>query len=286
MEIAVLTANSQLGRALVPELERIPGWRVRPLLRRDLDITDVTPIARLFESPPAVLINTAFWATEDPEPALRVNALGPRLLAERCAAAGTLLVQVSTDYVFDGEADRPYRETDPTAPRSVYGISKLAGEHLVRAAAPDHLIVRVSGLYGPGGSRAKGGTNFVSDMIGMARAGKAIRVVTDQLHSPTYAPDAATTIRQLISAGVRGTVHVSNTGACSKYDFAARSFELAGLAPDLHAITLADLPPLPPRPRYTVLAHDALHAAGLPSPRPWQDALADYVRWLGENGET
>ena len=278
--IAILTANSQLGRALVQVFQRRPGWDVRPLLHQDLEITDPASVARAFENPPSVFLNTAYWANEEPEPALRVNALGPRLLAERCAAAGTLLVQISTDYVFSGDAERPYTETDRTEPRSVYGSSKLAGELLVRSAAPDHLIVRVSSLYGPGGSRAKGGTNFVSDMLGMHRAGKPIRVVTDQIHSPTYAPDAAEAIAQLLEREVRGTVHVSNTGWCSKFDFAARIFALAGLTPDLTPIRLADLPPQPPRPRYTVLAHEALRAAGVPAPRAWEEGLAEYVAYL------
>ena len=279
--VAVLTANSQLGRALVHAFEAHGGWDVRPLFHQDVEITEAASVARALQDPPAVFINTAYWANEEPEPALRVNALGPRLLAERCAAGGTLLVQISTDYVFSGESDRPYTETDRCEPRSVYGISKLAGELLVRGAAPEHLIVRVSSLYGAGGSRAKGGTNFVTDMLSMQRAGKPIRVVTDQLHSPTYAPDAAEAIVRLVEAEARGTVHVSNTGACSKYEFARRIFELAGVQPDLTPITLADLPPLPPRPRYTVLAHEALGRLGVPSPRPWGAGLADYIALAG-----
>jgi dTDP-4-dehydrorhamnose reductase len=278
--VAVLTANGQLGRALVNVFQTRRGWTVRPLLHQDFELTDAESIARAFRDPPAVFINTAFWANEEPEPALRVNALGARLLAERCAAAGTLLVQISTDYVFSGGASRPYKEDDPTEPCSVYGISKLAGEHLARAAAPAHLVVRVSSLYGPGGSRAKGGTNFVTDMLDMQRAGKPVRVVTDQFHSPTYAPDAAETIALLLERGVRGTVHVSNSGSCSKFEFAQRIFELAGVTPNLTPITLADLPPLPLRPRYTVLAHERLRAAGLPIPRPWEEGLAEYVALL------
>jgi dTDP-4-dehydrorhamnose reductase len=278
--VAILTANSQLGRALVHAFQHRASWQVRPLLHQDLEITDAASVARAFEDPPSVFINTAYWANEEAAPALRVNALGPRFLAERCAATGALLVQISTDYVFSGDADRPYTEGDPCAPRSVYGISKLAGELLVRAAAPEHLIVRVSSLYGAGGSRAKGGTNFVTDMLGMQRAGRPIRVVTDQFHSPTYAPDAAETIAQLIEKEARGTFHVSNTGSCSKFKFAQRIFHLAGVHPDLIPITLADLPPLPPRPRYTVLAHDGLQRAGVPALRPWEEGLAEYVATL------
>ena len=254
------------------------------MLHSDLDITDSTAVQRAFQDPPAVFINTAYWANEEPAPALRVNALGPRLLAERCAASGTLLVQISTDYVFSGDTSRPYTEEDRAEPRSVYGITKLAGEQFVRAAAQEHLIVRVSSLYGAGGSRAKGGTNFVTDMLAMHRAGTPIRVVTDQFHSPTYAPDAARAILALVEKSARGTVHVSNAGSCSKYELAARVFELAGVTADLTPITLADLPPLPPRPRSTVLAHDALRAAGVAEPRSWEEALAEYVHLIYGEG--
>jgi dTDP-4-dehydrorhamnose reductase len=184
---------------------------------------------------------------------------------------------LSTDYVFGGDATAPYRETDPTDARSVYGISKAAGEQLVRAALPAHLIVRLSGLYGRPGSRAKGGTNFVSIMLDKARRGEPLRVVADQVFSPTYAPDAAETIVDLLDARLTGTFHVTNTGRCSWFDFTAKIVEFAGIEADLQPISLADLPPTPPRPGYTVLGHDALHAAGLLSPRPWPDALREYL---------
>jgi dTDP-4-dehydrorhamnose reductase len=231
------------------------------------------------------VINTSVWhgpRQEDPVMALRVNALGPRLLAEFCARHGSLLVHASTDYVFDGEASEPYRETDRTEPRSVYGISKVAGEQLVRAHLARHLIVRVSSLYGAGGSRAKGGRNFVTTMLDLARQGRSLRVVSDQISSPTYAPDAAETIAQLLDAGVTGTAHVTNRGWCSWYEFAAKIFELAALTPEMTPTYFADEPQDPPRPRYSVLGHYALQAAGIPSPRPWPEALGEYLTQMGE----
>jgi dTDP-4-dehydrorhamnose reductase len=277
--VAVIAANGQMGSALVAALERRPDWQVRPLTRAagQIDVTDAVSIRRALDPPPDVVINPAFWPGEEPEPALRVNALGPRLLAERCAQIGARLVHLSTDYVFGGDATAPYCETDPTDGRSVYGISKAAGEQLVRTALPAHLIVRLSGLYGRGGSRAKGGTHFVSVMLGKARRGEPLRVVADQVFSPTYAPDAATTIVALLDAGLSGTFHVTNAGQCSWYELTAKIMELARLEADLQPMALADLPPTPPRPRYSVLGHDALHAAGLTSPRPWPDALREYL---------
>ncbi|HEX2034996.1 MAG TPA: dTDP-4-dehydrorhamnose reductase [Chloroflexota bacterium] len=282
--VAVVGASGQLGRAVVAAFERRPGWQVRPLGHEAIEIADRESIARALDPAPAVVVNSTLgdWSRqEDTEHSLRVNTLGARLLAERCAAMRATLVHVSTAYVFDGEASAPYRESDRAAPRSVYGITKLAGEQLVRAVLPEHLIVRVDVLYGPGGSRAKRGTNFVTDMLDAARSGKPVRVVTDQVSSTTYTPDAAETIVRLVEAGVTGTAHVTNIGWCSRYAFAAKIFELAGLEPQLVPIRLADLPPGPHRPRYTVLAHETLHQAGIAPPRPWPDALHEYLVQTG-----
>ena len=279
--LAIIGANGQLGQALTEVFSRPDGWRIVPLTHADIEITEAESIARALDPAPDFLINTAYWADEDPVMALRVNALGARRLAEFCATHGTFLAHMSTDYVFDGETDRSYRETDRPNPRSVYGISKLAGEHMVAAALPRHLIVRISSLYGAGGSRAKKGTSFVSDMLDMHRQGKTIRVVTDQFHSPTYAQDAAAALVELLGREVTGTVHLSNSGVCSKFDFAQRVFDRAGLRADLVPITRAELPQNRHWPRYTALAHDALHAAGIPLPRPWEEGLAAHLRREG-----
>jgi dTDP-4-dehydrorhamnose reductase len=282
--VAIVGATGQLGQPLTWVLQERAGWRVRPLGHDQIEIADRESIERALDPAPEVVINTSVWhgpRQEDPAMALQVNALGPRLLAEFCARHGATLVHLSTDYVFDGEATEPYRETDRTEPRSVYGISKVAGEQLVRTHLARHLIVRVSSLYGAGGSRAKGGRNFVTTMLDLARQGRSLRVVCDQISSPTYAPDAAETIAQLLDAGVTGTVHVSNRGWCSWYELAAKIFELAGLQPEMTPTYFADEPQDPPRPRYSVLGHHALQAAGIPSPRPWPEALKEYLVQLG-----
>jgi dTDP-4-dehydrorhamnose reductase len=272
-----------MGSALAAAFRGRLGWHVRTLDHGDVEIADAPSIAAALEPTPDVVVNATVWhgpRQEDPVMALRVNALGPRLLAEWAAAHGSRLVHLSTDYVFDGDACQPYCESDPTTPRSVYGISKAAGEQLVRTHLPNHLIVRLSSLFGPGGSRAKGGTNFVTTMLALARQGRPLRVVSDQVHSPTYAPDAAQTIVELVERGVAGSVHVTNRGWCSWYEFAAAIFERTDLRPDLAPKLLADEPPVPARPRYSVLGHYALRAAGIPSPRPWVEALEDYLRLL------
>ena len=275
--VAIVGASGQLGRSLVEAFRQAAGWRTMPLTHAQIEIADPASVAAALDPAPSFIINTAYWADESADQALRVNALGPRVLAEFCAAHDSTLIQISTDYVFDGETDRPYTESDCPNPRSVYGASKLAGEQLVRASRARHLIVRISSLYGAGGSRAKGGSSFVSDMLDMQASGKTIRVVTDQVHSPTYAGDAAITILALVEAGITGLVHVSNTGWCTKFAFAQRIFELTRRLAHLVPIRIADLPGNRHWPRFTALDHAGLRAAGVPPPRPWEEGLRDHL---------
>ena len=275
--VAVVGANGQLGSALLDALGRRPGWRVQALTHRDVEIADRESVARALQAQLDVVVNTAFWPGEDPERALRDNALGPRLLADHCASVGALLVHVSTDYVFDGTANRPYRETDPANPCSVYGISKLTGEQLVRAAGSRHLIARLSYLYGPVPSRAKGNSHLVSKMLDSARQSGHVDAVEDQVISPTYAPDAAGILLDLVERRATGTFHVSNGGACSVYELASEVVALAGLKAPVRPVRFATLPGASLRPQYSVLAHDGLRTAGLSSPRPWREALEEYV---------
>ncbi|HEX2325973.1 MAG TPA: sugar nucleotide-binding protein, partial [Chloroflexota bacterium] len=143
-----------------------------------------------------------------------------------------------------------------------------------------HLIVRVSYLFGPGGSRAKRGANVVTQLLDWGRGAGPVRLVSDQTFSPTYAPDAAGAVLRLVEAEARGTVHVTNSGACTPLELGQEAYRLAGISTPVVPVRLADLPPGPFRPRYTVLAHDALRRAGLPSPRPWQEAVREYLSTL------
>ena len=260
---------------------REASWQVLPLGHEAVEVADRASVAGALEAPYDVVVNATVWhgpAQEDPVMALRVNALGARVVADHAASRGATCVTVSTDYVFDGDATCPYDETVTPAPRSVYGISKATGEALVRASTADHLIVRVASLFDIGGSRAKGGTSFVATMLANARAGKPLRVVNDQVHSPSYAPDAAATTVALLRRGARGIAHVTNSGWCSWFEMAAAVFEEAGIGADLAPSSLKDLPAGgPPRPRYSVLAHGALRRHGVPSPRPWREAVRDYL---------
>lgn len=280
--IVVVGATGQFGRAMVRAIHEVPGWSVLALGHDMIDVTDPASIDVALAGPYDVVINATVWhgpAQEDPVMALRVNALGARLVADHAAKRGALCVTISTDYVFSGSrtSDQPYAETDIPDPRSVYGISKATGEALVRIATSAHLIVRVASLFDIGGSRAKGNTSFIGTMLARARAGEALRVVADQIHSPTYAPDAARATVALLQRGVTGIAHVTNGGWCSWYGFARAILDEAGIQADVTPTRLADLPPGPPRPRYSVLAHGTLRATGVAPLPAWRDAVRDYL---------
>ena len=206
-----------------------------------------------------------------------VNAVGPRYLAAACAARGVDFVHISTDYVFSGRARRPYVETSRPEPLSIYGISKLAGELAVRHTSERHYVVRVAGLYGVGGCRAKRDTNFVEVILEKASHGEVIKVVRDQVCSPTYALDAARTITQLIATGKYGVYHVTNQGSCSWYDFAREIIRLSGRDADCIPIATDDDASTIRRPRNAALDNRNLRRIGLPEPRHWRDALCAYL---------
>jgi dTDP-4-dehydrorhamnose reductase len=289
--ILLIGANGQLGSDLRKVL---PAASLIPLTRADLDVADETAAERaLAAHAPAWVINTAAYhrvddiETKDALLAYAVNDAAVGRVARSCARRGARLLHLSTDYVFGGGSPgtppRPYPEDASPAPLSVYGASKLAGERQVRAASPGHIVVRSSGLYGIAGSAGKGG-NFVETMLRLARAGKDIEVVDDQVLAPTYTADLAEAIARLIAVDPPGGIyHLTNGGACSWFRFARRIFELAGLAPRLSPTTSAqykDRAPAP-RPPYSVLANARAAALGLPPLRPWPEALDAYLRAKG-----
>jgi len=279
MNVAVTGAAGQLGRALVSLLGPRAVWSGG---REDLDVRDPAAVARVLDrARPDVLINAAAFNDVDgaeagPAPAMAVNAVGAGHLARACRERGTLFVHISSDYVFDGAKREPYREDDCPRPLSAYGVSKLAGCFLVAAAGGPHLIVRTSGVFGAGGNRVKGGS-FVERILARARSGQPLRVVNDQMSSPTYAPDLAAAIVTLVDRGARGLLHVTNSGACSPYDLAAAALEIAGIHARIEPIRTADLGARARRPAYSVLDNGRAHAAGLAPLRPWRAALAEFL---------
>jgi dTDP-4-dehydrorhamnose reductase len=277
---AVLGAAGQLGRDLCPRL----SGEVVALTRDRADLTKPEALrATLDEVGPDVVVNCAAYnfvdkAESEPPAAFAVNAWGVRDLALWCRDRGRLLVHFSTDYVFGlDEARRtPWTEADAPGPVSMYGLSKLAGEYLVRSVCPTHLVLRTCGLYGVWGSGGKGG-NFVETMLRLAREGKPLRVVADQVCTPSSTADVADATVMLLTAGRRGLFHVTNQGACSWHELARTIFELAGVSANLTAITSKEFGAAARRPAYSVLAPAALTAAGLAPPRSWREALAAYL---------
>jgi dTDP-4-dehydrorhamnose reductase len=277
---AVLGAHGQLGRDLCPRL----SGEVHALTRENADLAKPAELRTFLTGlRPDVVVNCAAYnfvdrAESEPAAAFAVNAWGVRDLAIICRDLGCTLVHFSTDYVFGLDETRrtPWHEGDAPGPVSIYGLSKLSGEYLVRATCPRHFVIRTCGLYGVWGSGGKGG-NFVETMLRLAGQGKPLRVVDDQRCTPSYTVDVAEVSAELMQTDRYGLYHVTNGGACSWHELASTIFALSGLDVKPAAITSAEFGAVARRPRYSVLAAEALQAAGVKPPRPWRDALAAYL---------
>ena len=279
MKVMVIGAQGQLGSELVKTLE---SAALVALTHAEIEVTDPRSVRQAFERhQPEVVINTAAFHRVDDceaqmERAFQVNAFALRELALACREFGAALVHFSTDYVFGGEKNEPYVETDRPGPLSVYGASKLAGEYLLAATLPQHYLVRTCGLYGLGGSRSKGG-NFVETMLRRAAEGKPLRVVSDQVMTPTYTVDLARKLSQLIRTEAFGLYHISGNGSCSWFEFARAIFDLAGVEADLSPISSEALGAPAPRPRYSVMRNQRLESLGLDDIPPWRESLQRYL---------
>lgn len=276
MNILVTGAKGQLGSDLVSVLSR--HHRVFGCSRQEMDIADLSQVVEtVHRIKPDAIIHTAAYtrvdqAERDQDRAYLVNAYGTRNVAVAARQAGAKIVYISTDYVFDGQSDIPYKEFDPTGPRSVYGKSKLAGEELVKTLSDRYFIVRTSWVYG------KQGHNFVKALLQLARDRRELPVVCDQVGSPTYTLDLAGFLKDLIETDKYGVYHASNTGACSRYDFAQAVFAEAGREIKVIPVATQDFPRPAPRPAYSVLDHMAIRLNGFPELRHWRDALKDFIR--------
>jgi dTDP-4-dehydrorhamnose reductase len=282
--VLITGGGGQLASDLEAQLQG--GAEVLAPPRADLDITDDAAVAAVFAAhTPAIVFNCAAFhnvevCEREEDQAFAVNARAVKRLAARCADAGAQFVHLSTNYVFDGTAAEPYDEGDLPNARSIYAISKLAGEHAALAYAPGSLVVRTSGLYGLHGSASKGG-NFVTRMIGRAREQGALKVVADQRLTPTFTADLAAGILAAVDAGVNGTLHLTNAGATSWHGFTEAIMELAGVEVQVEAGTTTIAPGAADRPLNGVLRSSASEGAGLAPLRPWRDALADYLERAG-----
>jgi dTDP-4-dehydrorhamnose reductase len=281
MRIAITGANGQLGRALQAKLA---GNSLRPLTRADLDITAIDATIGAIEGfAPEVVIHCAAHTNVDecetkPELAYQVNALATRNLAVAAAGCRASFVYVSTNYVFDGAASEPYHEWAPVNPISVYGASKLAGEVAARELAGGRFyIVRTAWIYD------EAGRNFVRTMLRLAAEQPELRGVNDQFAQPTYAGDLAAAIARLIRTPAYGVYHLTNTGACTPYDWAVETLRLAGYGGKPVRPVPASEFKRPARPPANGVLHNWAGAALGITLRPWQAALADCVRAMRDS---
>ncbi|MGB4781820.1 dTDP-4-dehydrorhamnose reductase, partial [Candidatus Methylomirabilis sp.] len=278
MTTLLIGANGQLGSEL---RQAFGNYDLIPLTHTDLELTNPVQVREtLLKHRPNIILNTAAYHRVDecedfPERAFTVNAIAVRELAIAAKEIGATLVHFSTDYVFDGRQRRPYQESGVPRPLSVYATSKLAGECFVRATLERHYLIRTCGLYGLSGSRSKAG-NFVETILRLAADGREIRVVGDQIVTPTSAKELAHKVRQLVETGAYGLYHISNNGECSWYQFAQAILELSGVQPHLTETTSAAYGARATRPAYSVLDNANLRSLDLDDLSDWRDALEAY----------
>jgi dTDP-4-dehydrorhamnose reductase len=276
MRLLVLGADGQLGSDVVRLLS--PTVEVTARTADELDVTDRARLRQAVEaSRPDVVINCAAYTAVDraeteQDAAHRVNVLGARNVAQSAERIGARVVYFSTDYVFDGTATEPYDEDAPTAPLSVYGRTKLLGEQATREANPDHLILRLAWLYG------RTGRNFVRTVLRLARAKDELRIVDDQVGSPTFTEDVVHQLLTAIQDGCSGTYHCVNTGQATWHAFASRIVRRLGLNVPVIPIRTLDYPTPARRPAYSVLADRRFDLEQLNGMRPWEDALDDCLQ--------
>jgi dTDP-4-dehydrorhamnose reductase len=274
--ILLIGGSGQVGTALRAEL-RDAEIVAPPHPSFDLVAND--PALVLDDEHYDTVINCAAFHNVDtcerePENAFAANAFGVDRMARACAARDITFLTMSTDYVFDGTASQPYVESDATGPRTSYGVSKLAGELLVRRAGPKHIIVRTSGVFGTTGTSSKGYT-LIDKVLAQAERGEPTRMVADMTFSPSYAPHVARAIRDLIDADAYGTHHVTNGGECSWFQFVQRAFAKAGFADaELEPVAYGSFKNPVQRPAYSPLANTTFAPLGI-APLPAWDAALD-----------
>jgi dTDP-4-dehydrorhamnose reductase len=282
MRVLLIGANGQLGSDLVKTLTDVD---LVPLTHQEVDICEPVGLREtLRRHAPNVVINTAAYHKVDEcetnvAKTFEVNVYGVRDLALACQEEDCALLHMSTDYVFGGDAERrtPYTEQDIPSPINLYGIAKLAGEYFVRYILKRHWIVRSQWLYGVAGASGKGG-NFVELMLRLANEGRDIKVVDDQIGSPTYTLDLARKLGELIQTEQYGLYHITNAGEGTWYQFACKIWELAGLSPNAEPTTTEAFGAVASRPAYSTLDNAALRTLGMDDMRPWEEALAAYMK--------
>jgi len=280
MRILIVGAGGQLGSDL-GEVLRQSHEEVVSLTRHDLDITDAAALRdKLTQCSPDVILNCAVYHPVDeceshPESSFAVNAIAVRNLGLVANDIRAAVAHFSSDYVFDGQLGRAYTEDDATSPASVFGVSKVAGEQLLRQVLPRHFIIRTSGLYGLVGSRVKRG-NFVETMLRLGAQGR-VRVVDDLRMAQTNTRNLAKQVLALIRTQAYGTFHASDHGDYSWYEFALKIFELSGMKVEVTPVSWRDMPAVAPRPPYSVLKNCRLMNLGIDQMQTIDAALQAYL---------
>lgn len=274
MRILITGGKGQLGRALQAAFSTD---QVEALGHSDLDVTDSEQVSRsLARFRPDVVIHAAAWTDtagceRDPALAMRVNGEGAGVVAEACRQARSAMLYISSNEVFDGERSDVYVEDDPPHPINAYARSKLEGERRVQAALDRSCIVRTAWLYGPGRE------SFPEKILGAARRGGPLKLVTDEVASPTFTEDLARAVAHLAYQGASGIYHLTNGGACSRREWAEEVLRLAGTLVPIKRVTQAEHGAPYRKPTYSVLANTNAARLGI-TLRPWQEALAEHMQ--------
>ncbi len=277
-KVLIFGSTGQLGTDLVEVLQNSGSYDVIRLTHEDADCRAANGVRKIVLAySPQIVINCAGYVRVDdcedrPQEAFEVNAIGALNIARASAEVDAQCVYISTDYVFDGEKNAPYVESDIPNPINVYGASKLAGEFLVRQSAPRWLVVRVSSLFGKTGARGKGG-NFIETVVSKARAGERLTVINDMAMSPTYAPDAATALLAFLRNRLSGIFHVTNSGGCTWYDFAKAILEFAGVDAVVVPVSTKEFSSRAHRPRVSKLQSERTPC----NLRSWQEGVKAYL---------
>lgn len=281
MKVAVIGADGQLGSDVVDAF-REKGDDVYSLDHSKVEVASFDSVVEAFDYvKPEITVNTAAMhhvekCETDPDRAAAVNTLGAENLGRAASRFGSLLIHISTDYVFDGAKHQPYVESDRPMPLNVYGKTKLAGESRIPQVCEKFFILRTSALYGKKACKAKG-PNFVELMLQRAREGRKLRVVNDEIVSPTSTAELAMQIVTLSRSKAYGLYHATAEGSCSWYEFAREIFSLANVPASLEIAGSNEFPAKVPRPKYSVLENHGLKTKRLSIFRDWREGLRDYL---------
>lgn len=281
MKVAIIGSNGQLGVDLMKVFDDL---NPTGLTHADISIDDFDSVTTALTAlKPDLVLNTAAYHKVDecekqPLRSYEVNAIGAMNLAKVCESNGSALLHISTDYVFDGAKKAPYTETDLPHPLNVYAITKLCGEHYVQAFSTKHYVVRSSGLYGHSPCRAKGGRNFVETMLKLASEKPELRIVNDEVLTPTYTFHLAQQIRELVKHEAYGVYHVTNNGSCSWYEFACEIFKLTNTNIPVTPISAKEFAAPLKRPTYSVLENAMLQSLGIDAMPHWKESLSHYFK--------